>query len=89
RFVRVLRELGYRAQKRKAGSGILLVCGVLSSEKRPSDARYGTCLLLDNKSLLSSEMSVKPLTVLRASILTYGVLARYRVCRTPIRSRYW
>jgi hypothetical protein len=34
------------------------------------------CLLLDKKSLLSSEMSVKPLTAFRASILTYGVLAR-------------
>jgi hypothetical protein len=54
----------------------MLVSGVLSSEKRPSDARCGKCLLLDKKSLLSSEMSVKPLTVFRASILTYGVLAR-------------
>jgi len=44
-------------------------------------------LLLDKKSLLSSEMSVKPLTVFRASILTYAVLARHRVCRTPISFR--
>jgi hypothetical protein len=33
----------------------MLVCGVLSSEKRPSDARCGTYLLLDKKSLLSSQ----------------------------------
>jgi len=58
----------------------MLASGVLSSEKRLSDARCRTCLLLDKKSLLSSEMSVKPLTVFQASIRTYEVLARGIAC---------
>ena len=63
----------------------MLVSGVWSSEKRPSDARCGTCLSLDKKSLLSSEMSVKSLTVFHASILAYGFSRRHYLCSTPIR----